>query len=100
VDGQRDLRSDLGRRALPVQPPHQGPTNAVQFPRLSGDPHLEAVRSPVLPLGHGTRVRAPGREIRATPRAAAPLAPRSRSPHSPLMLVVFHERARTRREPG
>src|SRR5918995_186777 len=62
VDGQRDLRSDLGRRALPVQPPHQGPTNAMQLPNLSGDPHLEAVRGPVLPLGHVTRVRAASRE--------------------------------------
>lgn len=64
VHGQRDLRPDLGRRALPVEPPRQGLTDAVQLLRLRGDPHLELVRGPVLPLGHGTRVRAAGREIR------------------------------------
>src|SRR5438445_659849 len=93
VHGQSYLRPHLGRRALPVEPRPQPLTNALQLLRLGGDPHLEVVRGPVLPLGHGNRLSAGSGEV-CSRRGAAGLAARSGSPHSPLMRVVFAERVR------
>src|SRR5690242_6346284 len=99
VHGQRHLCPHLGRRALPVEPLPQRLADALQLLRLGGDPHLEVVRGPVLPLGHVNRVSAESGEVGSRPNRRA-LAPCSRSPHSPLMRVVFSERVRTRRDPG
>src|SRR2546421_861406 len=99
VHGQCHLRPHLGRRALPVEPRPQRLANALQLPRLGGDPHLEVVRGPVLPRGHANRLSAGSDEVWSR-HGAAGLAARSRSPHSPLMHVVFAERVRSRREAG
>jgi hypothetical protein len=58
VDGERDVLPHLGRRAVPVEPPAQRVAHAPQLLRLGGDPHLEHVSPPALPLGHESRVNA------------------------------------------
>src|SRR6266516_607219 len=71
VHGQRHLRPNLGRRSLPVEPRPQRLANALQLLHLGGDPHLEVVRGPVLPLGHGNRVSAGSGEVGSRHGAAA-----------------------------
>src|SRR2546421_388787 len=83
--GHPGARPRFGRRALPVEPRPQRLADALQLLRLGGDPHLEVVRGPVLPLGHVNRVSAESGEVGSRHGAAAAscaLALASQSAHA------------------